>query len=564
MLTILRMTGRSCQVAYVFGRHICIPFLLPDPHHRRRPASLRRALEYLGGNWVKVGQALALRFDLLPSEYCRDLLAINTDLKSLPYPFIRSIIANELGRDPEQLFATFDQEPFAITSTGQFHKAMSTDNRLLAVKVQDPSLQRQFAIDVRLMRAVAAVLDWFSSFGAGSARTFVEDFARNVRLEMDFTTTARNAGRMAAFAEGDPHEANALVIPAYTSRRVLTSQFIDGVTVLEILRAIRQSDSSHIERLAGRGLDVRTIARHIYRNALNQIFRDGLLHTDLSPAGVLVAPNHVVCYVDFAVVARVSEELQVSMGEYLRCVLAEKLEEATDELMRWLIPSPSTDLIRFRRDIVRVLEDHVDGFRSPGQSRPREVAHSTTVRIMSVVRQHRVTISNQLLTCFIAILTTESTVLNLFPNLNILAEQRIFFDQAAKMDIAESVKPDRARASAINAYSRLADIFADLQRVPQSGLSIEISLRKLRIRLFQYGLLAVFVSAATYISFHDEALHKLEATVGIGPYWVPTALSLSTITLITLMWRQGRRLVAMDRSTVTEGEVSFRSFGRVR
>jgi hypothetical protein len=175
-----------------------------------------------------------------------------------------------------------------------------------------------------------------------------------------------------------------------------------------------------------------------------------------------------------------------------------------------------------------------------------------------------VTISNQLLTYFIAILTTESTVLNLSPNLDILAEQRIFFDRAAKTDIAESVRPDRARASAINAYSRLANIFADLQKVPQSGLSIEISLRKLRVRLFQYGLFAVFVSTATYISFHDEALHKLEASVGIGPYWVSTTLLVSTIVLVALMWRQGRRLVAMDRSTVTEGEVSLRSFGRVR
>lgn len=564
MFTILRMARRSCQLAYVFGRHVCIAFLLPDPKYQRRPSHLRRALECLGGNWVKVGQALALRFDLLPAEYCRELLAINADLKPLPYPFIRSIIASELGNDPELLFATFDHEPFAITSTGQFHKATSTEDRVLAVKVQDPSLQRQFAIDVRFMRTIAAALDALGSFGAASARSFVDEFARNVRQEMDFTATARSAIRMAAFASGDPHEANARIEPAYTRRRVLTSEFIDGVTVLEILRAIRQSDSAYIEVLAARGLNVRTIARHIYRNALNQIFRDGLFHTDLSPAGVLVVPKHVVCYVDFAVVARVSEELQISMGEYLRCILAEKLEEAADELMRWLVPSPSTDLVRLRRDIVRVLEDQVDGFRSPDQSRPREVAHGTTVRIMSLVRQHRATISNQLLTCFIATLTTESTVLNLFPNLNLLAEQRIFFDRAAKMDVAESVKPDRIRASAINACSRLADMFSDLQKVPQSGLSIEISLRRLRIRLIQYGLLASLVGAATYISFHDEALHRLEAMVGVGPYWIPAALSLSTLTLVTLMWRQGRRLVAIDRSTVTEGEVSLRSFGRVR
>ena len=564
MSTIFRTAMRSCQVAYAFGRHICIPFLFPDPHHRRRPACLRRALESLGGNWIKAGQALALRFDLLPAEFCRELLTINSDLKPLPYPMIRSIVANELGHHPEQLFAAFDHTPFAITSTGQFHKAMSNDNRLLAVKIQDPSLPRQFAIDVRLMRAFAAVLGWLSSLGADSARAFVDEFARNVRLEMDFAATARNASRMAALAAGDPHEEDAQIVPAYTSRRVLTSRFVDGVTVLEILRAMRQSDNPPIAALAARGLDVSTIARHIYWNALNQIFRDGLFHTDLSPAGVLVVPRHIVCYVDFAVVARVSEELQISLGEYMRYILAEKLEEAVDELVRWLFLSPSTDPIRFRRDIVQVLEDHIDGFRSPDRSPPREVAHSTIVRIMSVIRQHRVTIPQQLLSCFIAMLTTESTVLNLCPDINILAEQRVFFDRAAKMDIEDSLSPDRARVAAINAYSRLASIFSDLQRVPQSGLSIEISLRKLRVRLFQYGLLAVFVSTATYISFHDETLQKLEALVGIGPYWVPTTLLLSTMALVALMWRQGRRLVAMDRSTVTEGEVSFRSFGSVR
>jgi predicted unusual protein kinase regulating ubiquinone biosynthesis (AarF/ABC1/UbiB family) len=316
--------------------------------------------------------------------------------------------------------------------------------------------------------------------------------------------------------------------------------------------------------LSGRGYDLSKIACRIYRNALNQIFRDGIYHADISPAGLLVLPNNVIAYVDFAVVGRVSEDRQDALRYYYCCILDNKLDEAIDELVDYVVPRSILDQTELRRDLARVLEDYLDGFQSPVGSTPRKSAQQTHLDLMLVFRKYRIVLPNELSRYLTTMLTIESIVFELSPAFNTLAEQSAFFSRATSLDVVDALKPVQVYETIVQYYQDGKRLFAGLRDVQKSGYLIEISLRTLRIRLMQYGFWAILIAVCAFLGFQDESLRQLQTSVGVKPFWIPAALVIFAIVLFRRIWRQGKRLSAMDRAIVTSREVSGRSFGRVR
>jgi len=194
---------RLCQIVSAVSRFFILPRLRPrkalPPEVR-----LRLFLERLGGAWIKVGQALALRFDLLPSEYCDELLKLLNETATVPYEAVRETIRRELGALPEQLFASFDPVPYAAASIAQVHIATTHDGEKLAVKVQRPYIQEQFEADFRIIRMVAYLAGFVDALGGAALHSFAQEFERWSREELDFATEARNGHRLLLRAEGDP------------------------------------------------------------------------------------------------------------------------------------------------------------------------------------------------------------------------------------------------------------------------------------------------------------------------------------------------------------------------
>jgi len=139
---------------------------------------LRLFLEYLGGAWIKIGQALALRFDLLPGEYCAELLKLLNQTPTVPYDAIRKTILQELGSLPEELFASFNPVPHATASIAQVHIASTRDGEKLAIKVQRPRVREQFEADFRILHLIAYMVGLMDSLGGTALRSFAEEFER--------------------------------------------------------------------------------------------------------------------------------------------------------------------------------------------------------------------------------------------------------------------------------------------------------------------------------------------------------------------------------------------------
>src|SRR5713226_9391057 len=160
----IRTLSRLGHLIQVLAYCLLVQSLMPRRHRTAGPQRLRFALEKLGSTFIKLGQALALRFDLCPAEYCEELLSIRNEAVPAAITIIRGVILQELGDLPENIFRTFEPEPFAVTSTGQIHKATAEDGTPLAVKVQTPLLRLQFESDLRLMRWLAWPMDWIGIF----------------------------------------------------------------------------------------------------------------------------------------------------------------------------------------------------------------------------------------------------------------------------------------------------------------------------------------------------------------------------------------------------------------
>src|SRR6188472_3088008 len=177
MRTLFRHPRRVWHVLSVFFHFFIAPALhLPGSDRRPGPVRLRLAFERLGGAWIKLGQMLALRFDLLPTAYCDELFKLLNQVAPFSYAGVREIIRSELGGEPETVFESFSTESFAAASIGQVHRAVLHSGEQVAVKVQRPGIRETLQADIHLMYAMTWLLDWTHLFGLTRSRQVIDEF----------------------------------------------------------------------------------------------------------------------------------------------------------------------------------------------------------------------------------------------------------------------------------------------------------------------------------------------------------------------------------------------------
>ena len=299
---------------------------------------------------MKIGQALALRFDLLPDEYCAELLKLLNRTPTVPYEAIRQTILRELGSFPEQIFASFDPVPLATASIAQVHIATTRDGEKLAIKVQRPHVQEQFEADFRIFRMISYLVGLLDALGGTALRSFSEEFERWSREELDFTTEAKNCHRLQVRSEDDPIQVIARVRFEFCSRRVLATKMLAGVSLLEVGNAARAQDPESLRALNLRPEDLKTIARNFFWSIYNQIFRDGIFHADPHPANVFVLRGNRIGFVDFGATGRLSKEFRSSLAKVFIHMYRGNVEGAVAENFKLLVPSADSDLRQAREE----------------------------------------------------------------------------------------------------------------------------------------------------------------------------------------------------------------------
>jgi predicted unusual protein kinase regulating ubiquinone biosynthesis (AarF/ABC1/UbiB family) len=532
--------GRAWQVSRVFARALALPWLLRR-RHPPGPERLQAALEELGGAWIKLGQALALRFDVLPAEYCLQLFQLLNQVRPFPAEDVRRVVEQELGRTVEALFPRFEWEPIAAASIGQVHRAELSDGTLVAVKVQRPGIRELIGADLRLMHGLAALADLFSPFGRTRARSLVREFARWTREELDYRMEARHVSVLRRNAEDDPHERNPRVFPACTTERVLTLEYLAGIPVVDIVGAIRRHDESFLEALAARGHDRRRIASHIAWNALNQVYRFGYFHADPHPANLIVLPGDAIGYVDFGIVGKLDEETTRALRYFAQSLFAGRVSRAVEVFMRFLAPSGRTDLEAAHRDLVEAMKSYLESARvSPREeAAPEEIFE---IAILRLVRRHGMAIAPDAARYLKAVLTAEATVKELDPLFDLTAHENRFFGRLMGIELAESLSVHGVGQWLLDTrvrVERVLDAVESLGDAPGRLAPLAGEVRR-RVQVFSLLTLAAWVTllVAAWSAGGAEGLRVFGYRFGS----VALVAALASVVLLAFAILQVRRL----------------------
>lgn len=420
---------RMLELVRVLLVHGVAPLLVPARRRRAPgPVRLRRALETLGGAWAKLGQLLALRFDLLPEAYCLELFDLLNRAEPFAFADVQRVIAEELGRDASALFSSFAAEPFGSASIGQVHDAVLHDGRRVAVKVQRPGIGELMMCDIALMRRVAIIVDRTRLLGGMRSCEVVDELARWTREELDYTVEAANGIEIRANIRDEQTEYAPEIQLDYSSRRVLTAERLDGVPLVDIIRELRADRDACRRRLQAAGHDLDQAAANVVWNFLNQVYRVGVFHGDLHPANVLLLDGSRIGYVDFGIVGRIGPEVQQSLGDYARSLFGGDSAGAVDQLLRWLRPSARTDPAAARSQMLRLTERFLDDLDQAAGGR-REILARFQIDLLCAAREHRLAADPLIVLYMKVVLAMDAVTSEIAPSLDLQAVHERFFSE---------------------------------------------------------------------------------------------------------------------------------------
>jgi predicted unusual protein kinase regulating ubiquinone biosynthesis (AarF/ABC1/UbiB family) len=320
-----------------------------EPTGTVRAEQLADDLERLGPTFVKLGQLLSTRADLLPPEYLEALARLQNDVEPFDGEQAEAVVAEELGVRLSKAFSRFDRAPFAAASLGQVHYAELRDGRPVAVKVQRPGVREQIAADLESLLQIAQLLDRRSGFAERfDLEGMVREFEKSIADELDYRKEASNLERLAESLERFDRLLVPRPIEDYSSVRVLTMEYVSGRKL---------SDLSPLTRME---MDGPELAQQLFEAYLHQILVDGFFHADPHPGNLYVTSDRRVALLDLGMVGRTSPRMQEKLLALLLAIGDGQGDRAAEVALSLGDVAPDADLPAFNRAVADLVATHRD------------------------------------------------------------------------------------------------------------------------------------------------------------------------------------------------------------
>lgn len=318
-------------------------------HDKELAIELRELLTRLGPAFIKIGQALSTRPDIVPPVYLEELAQLQDRLPSFPNEIAFQFIREELGADPHTIYAEISPEPIAAASLGQVYKGRLQTGEVVAIKVQRPGIVEQIALDVFILRGLAGWMMRTFWFIRSDLRAILDEFASRIFEEMDYTCEAANAEKFAAYYGNLPGIYVPKIYWQYTAKRVLTMEWIEGTKLTEI------------QRLQEQGFDGRKIIEVGVQCSLRQLLDQGFFHADPHPGNLLVMADGRLAYLDFGMMSQVSREQRYGLIEAIVHLVNRDYEALSRDYVRLGFLKPETNLEKITPALERVFSTSLQG-----------------------------------------------------------------------------------------------------------------------------------------------------------------------------------------------------------
>ena len=305
--------------------------------HRKNARRVERTILELQGVFIKVGQLLSILSNFLPEEFRSELEGLQDQVPPRPFSEIKRCIEAELKQPIAKLFAHLHEAPIASASLGQVHEATLHDGRHVAVKVQHADIDRIVKLDLKTIRRILAIVQWFVPIRG--LDSYYHEIKELLRQELDFEREATSIERIAKNFVSDPRVAFPVPVVELSTKRVLTSSFVEGLKVVDV---------AGIDRL---GIDRKELATRLVRLYCQMIFVDGLYHADPHPGNILVRADGAIVLLDFGAVAELSNDMREGIPEFLEGVLRRDTNKLIRALRKMGFLSRTSDEVMAERVI---------------------------------------------------------------------------------------------------------------------------------------------------------------------------------------------------------------------
>jgi ubiquinone biosynthesis protein len=514
----------------------------------RRPhdgaVGIRRSLERLGPVFIKVGQFLATRPDLIGQQYCDEFLKLADRAPAVSWESVRRIMTEDLGRPPEDAFAWVDRAPLASASLAQVHLARTHDGAEVAVKVQRPHIRERVTVDLKRVARLGSLWKALMPSLPVSPEDLIVELRGWMSEELDLGRELKNMTRMGELAAGSPVMRVPQPYPELCGPRVITADYLRGVPFSEIVRLLNEGQE---ERIAALGFDREALARNLLSSMLTQIFRFRFFHADTHPGNLIALEDDHIGFVDFGLTDTLDEIFRSGMQRYLSSIYAGQTEEMYHGLTELLIGTERTDYEAFHDDFLAEtrawLRDRDRGV--PGEPSDRSAIARYMVGVLGAARRHRLRIPPAMLSMYRSLLTAETVASRLGGGADLRTEGRKFFTRLQQDEALQPPPPEALRVWTQELVTLVADsprqvhrLLSDLTQ-DRFTLSVRTSLsrdeRRLQNGRTRLVTMAILQVALTILLVGVDRIPQIPA---LPAHVVLGALVIASYVCLGVMWRR--------------------------
>ncbi len=460
-----------------------------------RAERVRMAFEELGPTYVKFGQVLSTRPDLVPVDFTNELSKLQDNVPPFAFSEARETIETEFGSPLEELFDFFDEVPFASASIGQVHKAGLKDGEMVAVKVQRPGIKKIIEVDLEIMLHLAMLVERnIKEIALYRPVKIIEEFARTLEKEIDYTLEATSMERFARHFLNDPTTYIPKVFRDMTTEHVLTMELVDGIKV------------SEIDRLEGAGLDRKTITVRGANFYLKQVFDFGFFHADPHPGNIFILPDNVICLLDFGMTGSVDRQTRENFVDLIDSVAHRHEAKTAQVILKLTSWDDEPDIRQLERDVTDFMGQHLY---KPLKN--IEVGKLLN-HLLELISRHRLMIAPDIFLMMKAMTTVEGVALVLDPDFDMIAQTAPFIRRIK----LSRFHPERIAEDLIHLVSETMQF---VEKFPKDMLDITRLIRqqRLSLKMEHQGLDAMLAT-------HDRISNRISFSIIIAALIIGSAL----------------------------------------
>jgi ubiquinone biosynthesis protein len=460
-----------------------------------RSQRMRMAFEELGPTYIKLGQVLSTRPDLMPADFVNELAKLQDEVPPFPFGEVKDAVEAEFGKPSEELFDELEEQPLASASIGQVHKARLKDGEAVAVKIQRPGIQKVIEVDLEIMLHLTTLAErHIKEFEIHRPVKIVEEFARTLEKEIDYNIEATHMQRIARQFLDHPYVWIPVVFREFTTSRVLTTELIDGIKI------------SKIEKLETAGLDKKVIADRIVGLVLKQAFDHGFFHADPHPGNIFVLSDNIICMVDFGMMGTVDRRTREEFVDLIDSVIHQHEVKTTQVLLNLTEWDEQPDIRALEREVADFMGRHLYK-----PLKDMEIGKLLQDLIELTIR-FRLRIPPDIFLMIKALSAVENIGRTLDPEFDLIAHATPFIKRIK----LERFAPKRLSADVFDMMSRLLQF---LQQFPKDLMDLTGMIRqqRLRLQIEHKGL-------ETMLATQDQTSNRMSFAIIIAALIIGSAL----------------------------------------